>query len=72
MPEVITVTVPAEIKQALDDFVRKEGLPTDEVVGQAIREHLFVRQFRSLRERMAAKARSQGIAKDEDVFDRVS
>jgi hypothetical protein len=71
MPEVITVTVPAEIKQALDDFVRKEGIGTDEVVGRAIREHLFVRQFRSLREQMTAKARSQGIVKDQDVVDHV-
>jgi hypothetical protein len=33
---------------------------------------LFLRQFRSLRERMMAHAQSQGIVTDQDVFDRVS
>ena len=68
----ITVNLPHTVKQALDDFAHKEGIPPDEVVGQAIKDHLFLRRFRSLRERMAANARSQGIFTDEDVFNRVS
>ena len=68
----ITVTLPAEVRQALDELSRKEGVSTDEVVGRAVKQHLFLRQFRSLRERLSAKARNQGIATDQDVFDRVS
>ena len=72
MPETITVTLPADVKQAVDDLSQKEGISPDEVIGQAVKQHVFLRQFRSLRERMAAKARSQGIETDQDVFDRVS
>jgi predicted transcriptional regulator len=72
MVQPTTVTLPADVRQALDEFARREGLAPEEVVGRAIREHLFLRQFRSLRERMSAKARNQGIATDQDVFDRVS
>ena len=72
MGQSITVILPADLKRALDDFTRKEGIPPDELIGQAIREHLFLRQLRSLQARMAAKAQSQGVVTDQDVFDRVS
>jgi len=72
MLQPITVTLPADIKQALDELARQEGVAPDEVVGRAVKQHLFLRQFRSLRERMSAKAQSQGVVTDQDVFDRVS
>ena len=72
MTQSITVELPAQLKTALDEVTHREGLSTNEVVGRAIKEHLFLRQFRHLRERMAANAASQGIVTDQDVFDRVS
>jgi metal-responsive CopG/Arc/MetJ family transcriptional regulator len=68
----ITVTLPVDVEQALDEFSKKEGVSPDELIGRAIKQHVFLRQFRSLRERLAAKAKSQGIVTDQDVFDRVS
>ena len=72
MTQTITVTLPADVKQAVDELSQKEGVPPDEVVGQAVKQHIFPRQFRSLRERMSAKAKSQGIVTDQDIIDRVS
>jgi predicted transcriptional regulator len=72
MTQSITVAIPADVKSALDTLARREGLSHDEVVGQALKEHLFLRQFRKLRERMSAKAASQGVITDQDVFDQVS
>ncbi len=72
MVQSITVTLPADVKQALDELSHKEGVSPNEVVGRAVKQHIFLRQFRSLRERMSAKAKSQGIVTDEDVFGRVS
>jgi metal-responsive CopG/Arc/MetJ family transcriptional regulator len=72
MTQSITVTLPLELKAAIDDVSRREGITADEVVSQAIQQHLFLRQFRRLRERMSAKAASQGVVTDQDVFDRVS
>jgi len=68
----ITVTLPVDVEQALDEFSKKEGVSPDELIRRAIKQHVFLRQFRSLRERLAAKAKSQGIVTDQDVFDRVS
>ena len=72
MVQPITITLPADVKQALDELSQKEGISTDEVVGRAVKQHVFLRQFRSLRERLSAKAKNQGIITDQDVFDRVS
>jgi predicted transcriptional regulator len=72
MQETITVTLPPEIKPALDEMMRKEDISLGELVAEAIEEYLFFRRFRLLRERMIPKARAQGIYTDQDVFDRVS
>jgi metal-responsive CopG/Arc/MetJ family transcriptional regulator len=70
--EQITISVPSEIKVALDELIRGGGASPDELVGEAIRQYIFARRFRTLRERMASNARTQGIVTDQDVFDRVS
>jgi Arc/MetJ-type ribon-helix-helix transcriptional regulator len=56
MEQSITVILPADVRQALDDFVRQEGRSQDDVVGEAVREHLFRERFRSVQERRAAEA----------------
>lgn len=72
MVQSITVTLPPDVKQAADELSKREGISLNDVVGMAVKQHVFLRQFRSLRERLAAKARNQGIVTDQDVFDRVS
>ena len=72
MVQSITVTLPADVKQAVEELSKKEGVSLDEIVSRAINQHVFLRQFHSLRERLAAKAKNQGIVTDQDVFDRIS
>lgn len=68
----ITIQLPEEVKQALDICSREEGVSTDEVIGRAVRQHLFLRRFRSLRERLSASVRRDEDLTDDDVFDRIS
>jgi len=72
MQDSITLTLPADIKVAMDDLTRKEGISAGDFIREAIQQYLLLRQFRSLRERMLAQAEGQGIYTDQDVFDRVS
>lgn len=72
MQETITVNLPKEVRSALDDVTSKEGISPDDLISEAIKEYLFFRRLRSLRERMIAKAQMQGIYTDQDVFNRVS
>lgn len=67
MMQSITIRLPEEIKQALDDFSREQGISADEVVGRAVRQHLFLRRFRSLRERLLAKVQSDNGLTDDGV-----
>ena len=70
MSQTIVVDLPEETKAALDDAVREEGVSQNELIEKALKDYLFVRRFRSLRERMIEQ--SPGTYTDQDVFDQVS
>jgi len=70
MSETITVELPEETKAALDEASREEGVPQSELIQRALKDYLFIRRFRSLRERMTAQ--SPEAYTDQDIFDRVS
>jgi len=72
MVEPISVILPDDVSKALDAYSRTEGVPPSEVIGRAVKQHIFLQRFRSLRERLSAKAQGQGVIGDQDVFDRVS
>jgi len=72
MEETITITLAEEIRSAMNDAIREEGISPDDLIGEAVRQYLFSRRFRLLRERMLPKAQAQGILTDQDVFDLVS
>jgi metal-responsive CopG/Arc/MetJ family transcriptional regulator len=72
MRETITVSLPQDLKEALDRVVEEEGVSRSDVVRDSLRDYLFIRRFRALRVRMMARARTKGLFTDEDVFDRVS
>ncbi len=70
MSQIITIDLPDETKAALDDPVREEGVSQEEIVEKALKDYLFIRRFRNLRERMMAQ--SSEPYTDQDVFDKVS
>lgn len=72
MLETITVTLPQELEPAFKDAIQEEGVSPNEFVSAAVKEYLFIRQFRLLRERMIVQAQARGIYTDQDVFERVS
>jgi metal-responsive CopG/Arc/MetJ family transcriptional regulator len=72
MRETVSISLPEEIKTALDEAVAEEGISRSDLVRQALRDFLFVRRFRRLRSELIPHAESQGIYSDEDVFKRVS
>jgi hypothetical protein len=72
MSRSISVTLSPDIENAVRAISAAEGIPPEAIINKALRQHLFLRRFRSLRDRMAAKASQEGILKDEDVFERVS
>jgi metal-responsive CopG/Arc/MetJ family transcriptional regulator len=70
MSEPIMIDLSEETKTALEDAVREEGVSRSELIDRALKDYLFIRRFRSLRERMMGQVPETYT--DQDVFDRVS
>lgn len=71
MRSTITISLPPQMRQELDGLAANEGVSRSDIVRESLRDYIFLRNFRSLRKQMTAKAALQGIYTDEDVFDRL-
>ncbi len=72
MRTTVTISLPKEVKDALDEASAEEGLSRSELIRDSLRDYLFLRRFRRLRARLLPKARARGIHTDEDVFKRLA
>ena len=70
MSKTISVDLRDETKAALDEAMREEGLSQNELIDKALQDYLFIRRFRSLRERMMSQAGKAFT--DQEVFDLIS
>ena len=69
MSQPITIDLPDETRNALDQAAGEEGLSESALIEKALTDYLFLRQFQNLRERMISKGKART---DQDVFDLVS
>ena len=72
MQATINVSLSNDVRVALDDLTRKEGVPAEEVINEALRQYLFFRRLTLLRERLSVKAKEAGINNEDDVFKLIS
>ena len=68
MRESISISLPEDLKAELDEAVRVEGVSRSDVVREAVREYLFIKRFRALRQELIPYAEAAGVVTDEDVF----
>ena len=69
MSQTITISLPDDTRSALDDATTEDGLSESALIEKALSDYLFIRRFRSLRERMMSEGKT---LTDQDVFDLVS
>jgi predicted transcriptional regulator len=69
MSQTITISLPDDTKNALDNAASEEGVSESALIEKAVSDYLFVRRFRNLRERMMSQSKN---LTDQDVFDLVS
>jgi predicted transcriptional regulator len=76
MPDVKTRTITIRMDEELDNLLTKaaglSGKSRSEIAREAIRRHLCLNQFDSLRRRMMPFAEARGYLTDNDVFRDVS
>ena len=70
MGESIVINLPDDIRAALDEAASEEGASRNELIDIALKDYLFIRRFRNLRERLMRQAPDDYT--DQDVFDSVS
>jgi metal-responsive CopG/Arc/MetJ family transcriptional regulator len=58
MQESITVSIPKEIKQALDREHKAKGISRSAVVSDALKKYFALREIAELRQKMIPKARA--------------
>jgi len=72
MQQSISISLPADLKDELDQATAAEGISRSDLVRDALRAYLLARRFRALRAAMVPYAKAQGVFTDNDVFRLVS
>lgn len=72
MQATINISLSKEVRAALEDLTRREGIQVEDVINEAVRQYLFFRRLTLLRERLSVKAQALGISSEEDVFNLIS
>ncbi|OIN89492.1 MAG: hypothetical protein AUJ21_09670 [Anaerolineae bacterium CG1_02_58_13] len=72
MQATINLSLSNDVRIALDDLTRKEGVAAEDVINEAVRQYLFFRRLTLLRERLSLQAQKMGINSEDDVFRLIS
>lgn len=70
MSAILTINLTEEVKETLGKVAREDGVSENALAARALQDYLFIRRFRTLRERMIAE--SDKSYTDEEVFELVS
>ena len=72
MRHSVAISLPSELAERLDAFAEEEGTSRSEIVRDALRRYLALRQFEQVRAQVIPFAEAAGVFTDEDVFRTVS
>ena len=68
MKQALTVRLPDDLRQELQEISEAEAKPVSDLVRESIQRYVTVYNFRRLRNTVLPFAEAQGILTDEDVF----
>lgn len=68
----LTLRIPEELKQQLDELCRQQQRPASELVRESLRRYIVAEQLKAIRRVTVPLAEAQGFLVDEDVFKEVS
>jgi predicted transcriptional regulator len=72
MNQTLTIRIPDELREELQEISRAEGKPISDLVRESLRRYTAIYRFRKLRNMTLPFAEAQGILTDEDVYKEVS
>lgn len=68
----LTLRIPDDLKEQLEELSRQQRRPTSELVRESLRRYIAAEQLRAVRRATVPLAEAQGYLTDEDVFQAVS
>ena len=72
MNQTITIRIPDDLKEGLNELCRNENKAVSDIVRDSIKKYLAIYRFRRLRNMTLPFAEAQGILSDEDIFKMIS
>jgi len=72
MKQSLTVRIPDNLREELQEISRAESKPISDLVRESIQKYISIYKFRRLRNKVLPFAESQGILTDDDVFRLIS
>ena len=68
----LTLRIPDDLKQQLEELSRQLQRPTSELVRESLRRYIVTEQLKAIRRATVPLAEAQGFLTDEDIFKAVS
>jgi predicted CopG family antitoxin len=72
MNQTLTIRIPDDIRQGLQELSKEENKPVSDIVRESLKRYLAIYRFRKLRNMTLPFAEAQGILSDEDIFRLIS
>lgn len=72
MNQTLTIRIPDNIKEELQELSRNENKPVSDIVRESLKRYLAIHRFRRLKNMVLPFAEAQGILSDEDIFAMIS
>ena len=72
MQKSLTIRLPEDIRNDLEELSKAENIPISEIVRESIKKYITVQRFRRLRNKVLPFAEAQGLLTDDDIFKALS
>jgi predicted transcriptional regulator len=72
MNQTLTIRIPDELREELQEISKAEGKPVSDLVRDSLKRYIAIYRFRKLRNMVLPFAEAQGILTDEDVYKEIS
>jgi predicted transcriptional regulator len=72
MQKSLTIRLPEDIRNDLEELSKAENIPISEIVRESIKKYITIQRFRRLRNKVLPFAEAQGLLTDEDIFKALS
>jgi predicted DNA-binding protein len=72
MKQCLTIRIPDDLRQELQEISKAESKPVSDLVRESIQKYISIYRFHQIRSEVLPFAKKQGIFTDEDIFKLVS